>query len=186
MPDQPSRIRFRELRFDDWPDVHLWGSRSDTCRYEVWGPNTLEETRAFVSSTIRANQAAPRLHYTFAVTLPEAPRVIGLGELRAQNAALQLAEIGYVLHPDFWRQGLGTQIGRALVTFGFGTLGLHRIAATCDPRNLASGRILQKCGMTYEGRLRQNVLLRDGWRDTDLYAILQEEWQPSPGEPTTE
>ena len=186
MPDRPAQIRFRELVFDDWPDAHLWGSRPDTCRYEAWGPNTAEETRAFVGSTVQANQATPRARYTFAVTLQDAPRVIGVGELRIQDAAHQLANMGYVLHPDFWRQGLGTEIGRALVSFGFETLKLHRIAASCDSRNLASGRILQKSGMTHEGRLRQDILLRDGWRDSDLYAILDDEWQAQGSQTTDE
>jgi len=178
MPDQPFRIRLRDLVFHDWPDVHLWGSRPEACRYEAWGPNTPEETRAFVSAAVQANQAVPRVRYAFAVTLPDAPRVIGIGELRVRDEKLRLADIGYVLHPDFWGHGLGTELGRALVSFGFETLKLHRIAATCDPRNLGSGRILQKSGMSYEGRLRQELWIRDGWRDRDLYAILDDEWSP--------
>ena len=176
MLDQPPRIHLRDLAFDDWPHVHLWGSRPEACRYEAGGPNTPEETRAFVSAAVQANQAVPRLRYAFAVTLPDALRVIGMGEIRMRDAQLRLADIGYILHPDYWRQGLGTEVGLALVAYGFATLKLHRIAATCDPRNLASGRILQKSGMTYEGRLRQDSWIRDGWRNSDLYAILEDEW----------
>jgi RimJ/RimL family protein N-acetyltransferase len=45
--------------------------------------------------------------------------------------------------------------------------------ATCDPRNVASARVLEKVGMTYEGRMRHTLLLRDGWRDSDVYSILE-------------
>jgi [ribosomal protein S5]-alanine N-acetyltransferase len=170
------RIALRELALDDWTDVHLWGSLLEACRYEAWGPNTPDETRAFVGEAVRDGLRLPRARYAFAVTLPDGPRVIGMGEVRVRDERTRLGDIGYVVHPDFWRRGIGTDLGRALVAFGFTTLKRHRIAATCDPRNLASGRILQKIGMTYEGRLRRDRLLRDGWRDSDLYAILEDEW----------
>ncbi|HLZ07254.1 MAG TPA: GNAT family N-acetyltransferase [Chloroflexota bacterium] len=170
------RITLRELTLDDWPDVHRWGSLPEACRYEAWGPNTPDETRAFVSAAVADGFKRPRVRYAFAVTLPDGPRVIGLGELRVRDVQTRLGDIGYVVHPDFWQRGIGTEVGRALLAFGFKELKLHRITATCDPRNVASGRILQKIGMTYEGRLRRDRLLRDGWRDSDLYAILEVEW----------
>jgi ribosomal-protein-alanine N-acetyltransferase len=37
--------------------------------------------------------------------------------------------------------------------------------------------ILKKVGMTYEGRMRHTLLLRDGWRDTELFSILGDEWR---------
>lgn len=55
--------------------------------------------------------------------------------------------------------------------------GLQRIYATCDPRNLASARILGKLGMTWEGRHRHTALIRDGWRDSDVFSILEDEWR---------
>lgn len=71
---------------------------------------------------------------------------------------------------------MGTAIGGELLTRGFGPLGLHRIHATCDPRNLASARVLAKLGMTHEGRHRHTALIRDGWRDSEVFSILDEEW----------
>jgi RimJ/RimL family protein N-acetyltransferase len=54
---------------------------------------------------------------------------------------------------------------------------LHRIFATCDPRNTASAHVLQKVGMRLEGRLRDTMLIRDGWRDSLVYSVLEHEWQ---------
>jgi RimJ/RimL family protein N-acetyltransferase len=61
-----------------------------------------------------------------------------------------VGEIGYFLHPDWWGQGFGTEISTALLRFGFQKLHLHRLLATCDPRNTASKRVLEKIGMVYE------------------------------------
>ncbi|GAA2687950.1 hypothetical protein GCM10010412_076250 [Nonomuraea recticatena] len=81
------------------------------------------------------------------------------------------------MHPRFWGQGVGTEIGRELLSRGFEELDLHRIYATCDPRNLGSARVLSKLGMTWEGRHRHTTLIRDGWRDSELFSILEEEWR---------
>ena len=58
---------------------------------------------------------------------------------------------------------------------------MHRIYATCDPRNVASSRVLGKLGMTREGRLRHTSLIRDGWRDSDVFSILDDEWRSVSG-----
>lgn len=56
---------------------------------------------------------------------------------------------------------------------GFEQLELERVAATCDPENLASARVLEKAGLRYEGRLRGNVVARGRRRDSLMYAILR-------------
>ncbi|MET9021423.1 GNAT family protein [Actinopolymorpha sp. NPDC004070] len=49
--------------------------------------------------------------------------------------------------------------------------------ATCDPRNAGSAALLRRLGMAYEGRLRHTMLLRDGWRDSETFGILEDEWR---------
>jgi [ribosomal protein S5]-alanine N-acetyltransferase len=83
-------------------------------------------------------------------------------------------------HPDYWGKGLATAAARQLVQLGFDEHDLHRIFATCDPRNIASAAVLQRLGMQYEGRMRETTLIRDGWRDSDLYSVLVDEWMPVP------
>jgi RimJ/RimL family protein N-acetyltransferase len=53
-------------------------------------------------------------------------------------------------------------------------VGLHRIFATCDPENVASARVLEKVGMQREGLMRQQMLVQERWRDSYLYAILED------------
>ena len=72
-------------------------------------------------------------------------------------------------------QGIATATARELLRLGFGRHGRHRIFATCDPRNLASAAVLRRIGMRYEGRMRGTAYIRDGWRDSDLYAVLADD-----------
>ena len=151
----------------------VWASREEACRYQPWGPNTPAQTRAFVEATARSWDERPQTRYPYAVEVAGTVRGIGTLELHPHRQGEMLA---YSVHPDLWGQGVGTQVARRLLDLGFTEHRLHRIFATCDPRNVASGRVLAKAGLVHEGRLRQNLLIRDGWRDSDLYSILAEEW----------
>jgi len=94
-----------------------------------------------------------------------------------RNSEFRCGEIGFFLSPDCWGHGLGGEIARLLLASGFKDFNLHRIYATCDPRNSGSVRLLKKVGMSQEGRLRHTMLIRDGWRDSDVYAVLEHEWK---------
>ncbi|GGU50321.1 GNAT family N-acetyltransferase [Streptomyces lavendofoliae] len=100
-----------------------------------------------------------------------------MGELHVRSHQQRQGEISYIVHPRVGGQGIGTEIGRRRPAYGFDELGLHRIYATCHPRNLGSSRVLSKIGMTYEGRMRHTALLRDGWRDSMVFSILEGEWR---------
>ena len=87
------------------------------------------------------------------------------------------AGLGYCYRPDAWGRGYATEAAGTLVRFGFDVLMLHRIWAGCDPGNEASIRVLEKAGMTMEGRHRENVRIRGEFRDTLVYGLLGREWR---------
>jgi RimJ/RimL family protein N-acetyltransferase len=124
-----------------------------------------------------AAAAVPRTDYTLIAAQLADGRVVGCGTLLVRSVPSRAGEIAYVVHPDLWGRGLGSEIASLLLRFAFEELGMHRVYATCDPRNIGSGRVLQKIGMTHEGMMRGTHLIRDGWRDSDLYAILEDEWR---------
>ena len=69
-----------------------------------------------------------------------------------------------------------TEAVRAILDAAFRQLELHRVWATCDPRNHASHGVMEKAGMRREAHFRKNVMEKGEWRDSYLYAILAEEW----------
>lgn len=157
-------LALRPLTLDDTAAVHEWARLPESCRYQAWGPNTYEQTQEYV----RAVVAAPPDRQVFGVLVDG--EVVGSAELRLHGAST--AEIAYAVHPRRWGQGIATAAARELLRMGFSEHGRHRIFGTCDPRNLASAAVLRKIGMRYEGRMRGTAYIRDGWRDSDLYAIL--------------
>ena len=169
-------VVLRELRLSDWEGIHSYASLPEACRYQAWGPNTEEDSRAFCEQQLAAALEEPRRLYALAITKSDVDYILGMASLHVRSFEHGQADISYIVHPREWGKGYATDSAFLLLEFGFSALRLHRIYATCDPRNLASARVLEKIGMTLEGRLRESLRIRDGWRDSLVYSILAHEW----------
>jgi len=90
------------------------------------------------------------------------------------------AELGYWVGVPYWGNGYATEAARAVVKYGFGTLGLHRIFASHFANNPASARVLRKIGMRYEGRLRGHVLKWGEFLDLEMYGMLASDAEHTP------
>jgi [ribosomal protein S5]-alanine N-acetyltransferase len=167
-------IALRPIDIEDWTAVHEWASTIEVCRYQAWGPNTVAETKAFVARAVSEWSCQPQDRYVWIAE--EQRTAVGLGELTISSHEWRQGEMGYIVHVDHWGRGIGTAIARALLEIAFGSMDLHRVMGTCDPRNLPSAAVLQKVGMTFEGRLRHTMQIRDGWRDSSVFSILANGW----------
>ncbi len=154
--------------------VHRYGSDAQICQYMPWGPNELEQTRAFLDTAIATQSAEPRSAFEIAITLRETGELIGGCGLRLRDRDNHSGDLGYALRRDQWANGYATEAAMALIRLGFEKLDMHRIWATCDVANAASARVLEKIGMQREGTLRENVWQRGAWRSSYLYAIINE------------
>ena len=177
-PIQTDRLILRDLVEDDWRAVHAYASDPEVVRYMPFGPNTERQSKEFVEKSIAEQRADPRVNYALALTLRETGDFIG-GATVAGEAGIPGGDagLGYCLDRSAWGKGYATEAARALIEFAFESLGAHRVHAGCDTRNTASARVLEKVGMRYEESVRHNVRLRDGWRDSYHYAILEDEWR---------
>lgn len=172
-----SQISLREFQYDDWADINAYMSQEVVYRYQAWGPLTEEQMQTYAGIIINDSRINPRPRFAFAILDNRTENVIGMGEVHIRSVQDRQGEIGYHLHPDYWGKGMATEAAKLLVKFGFNELQLHRIYATCDPRNVGSSRVLTKAGMTLEGRMRDTLLIQDGWRDSLMYSILEDEHQ---------
>lgn len=115
---------------------------------------------------------------TLAITLKPNGPVIGSVALSV-NKDHRRGELGYMVAKEHWNRGYCTEAVRALMAYGFSVLGLSRIQAMHFPRNAASGRVMQKLGMTREGLLRRYVCNRGVFEDLLMYSILRAESEPA-------
>lgn len=92
------------------------------------------------------------------------------------NPGDENAELGFWIGKPHWGRGYCTEAARALIRYGFEEKGLCRIHAFHMARNPASGRVLIKLGMTFEGTLRKCIKKWDKFEDVNVYSILRSEF----------
>jgi RimJ/RimL family protein N-acetyltransferase len=116
-----------------------------------------------------------------AVTVKPGGRVVGTMGLDVSRRHAR-AELTYMVARECWGRGYATEAARAVVRYGFEVLGLQRIQATHFPDNPASGRVMEKLGMSREGVLRQYVRRRGVPADLVLYSLLRGEFEGRRGD----
>lgn len=174
---ETERLIIRELTELDIKKVHEYASDPEVAKYVPWGPNTLKETEEFVKECIEYQNQKDRVDFELAVIAKSDGNLIGVCGLHISDKENREGWIGYCMNKLYWNKGFGTEIGKILLDIGFNKLKLHRIYATCHPENLGSERVLQKIGMQKEGHLRQHIRYKGHWRDSLLYAILEDEYR---------
>lgn len=167
------------MRKEDQQAVHEYSSDPEVTRYMNWGPNNEQDTINFIQKSIASKSEQPRTDFTFAVILKSENKLIGSCGIYMSNSDQREGFIGYIFSRSFWGEGYATETAAALIKFGFNVLKLHRIFSTCDPQNLVSAHVLEKVGMQKEGCLRQNYWIRGKWRDSLLFAVLENESKTS-------
>lgn len=141
----------------------------------VWLEND-DQIEAFLRHAIDESRKTDRMDYLLAARNPVTGEFAGLTFIEIDTELKSTAELGIVLLPDYCRNGYGSEILRAFLAFGFEKLGMHRVYGKCDELNILSARLMEKCGFTYEGTLREHVWLRDHWRSTKYYGMLEREY----------
>lgn len=177
MQFRTERLLLREMEIGDLPAHAAICADPIVMQYMTGRPISHEEAKETLRKWIAKNQATPRTGYVMAITLPDEQRHLGRCALY-EDKTKGVAFLGYHISRGYWGKGYMTEAARTLMDFGFTQLGLHRLYAECDPENIGSARVMQKLGMTYEGRLRSNRKnYNDIWCDSLVYAILEDEWR---------
>ncbi len=166
------RLLLRNYKTEDWERVHIYGADPDFSKYELWGPNTLEDTRKFVREMVEQAETHPRYKFDFAVCLKESRLLIGGCGIRCESELSRVASLGWAISPEFQNTGYATEAAKALIEYGFQKLNLYVIYATCDTRNAPSYRVMEKLGMKKVGVIKGTKEVKGRIRDSYRYEIL--------------
>ena len=170
-----ARLRLRPFTPADAPAVQRLAGAREVAATTLAIPHPYPDGAAEAWIATHAAAFAERRAATFAVTLHAGGELIGAIGLGLAPAHAR-AELGYWVGVPFWGQGYCTEAGHAMLEFGFRELGLNRVHAHHFTHNPASGAVMRKLGMRYEGRMRQHVCKWGDLLDVDCYAILRAEW----------
>ena len=172
---ETERLILRPFSYDDARDMfENWASDPDVTRYLSWSPHkTIVDTENILAAW-SALYDDPRI-YNWAIVLRRTGAVIGNISLVDRNDRHENCELGYCLGKNFWGQGLMSEAVRTVMAFLFYDVGFHRIQARHRVDNPASGRVMQKAGMDYEGTLHGSYLTQEGiFTDLHLYGITRD------------
>lgn len=157
------RLIMRDFELSDIPAVQEYASDPDVIEFMEWGPNILEDTEKFIKEQIVHQQETDRKIFEPAITLKDSGMLIGGVGITLENG---VGVIGNCLNKHHWGRGYATEATKAIMEWGRVKFGLTKFAATCDVKNDASRRVLEKCGLKIVRKQEKHMKVRGKWRDT--------------------
>ena len=160
---QTSRLMLRRARMTDLSDLHRVFSNEDAMRYWDSLPfRHLDQTRQFLTGMVNAN---PDHSDDFVIEYEG--QVIGKAGCWGQG------EIGFILHPDHWGQGIALEALDVIIPHVFEALALDRLTADVDPRNGRSLKLLERLGFQETGRAERTIQVGQEWCDSVYLELLR-------------
>ncbi len=146
----------------------------EVTKYVLWYPHkSIEESKEFISSWV--NSYDDETKYRWVITRKDGEdkdKAIGTIDVVVFSEKFKMAEIGYCLSSKHWNKGYMSEALRSVIKYIF-EIGVHRIQAKHDVRNIASGRVMQKAGMSKEATLHDAIIGKDDkFYDVVMYYIL--------------
>ena len=175
LPIHIERLILRRFTLEDVPDILAFLSHPSVARIV----REIEATEAGVKKYIETQNAhepfEQDIWFSLAVALRDVDRVMGLVSLVSK--VHRQGQCGWALGVEYRGQGYATEAASCLLSYGFETLGLHRISADTTSANPASWKLMERLGMRREANLREAEFREGEWIDYYIYGILADEWE---------
>lgn len=173
---ETERLFLRPFTSEDAePMFYNWASDPEVTKYLTWPAYTgMEDARKITALWAEENKDLRK--YQWAIVPKELAEPIGSISAKIDDRT-DSATIGYCIGRRFWGQGITTEALQGVMKFFFDKVGANCVNACHDPRNPGSGRVMQKCGMTYEGTWRAGGVNNQGVCDECWYSILKDEYR---------
>lgn len=153
-----------------------WANDPEVSKFLTW------ETHKDVSETVEllklwAAGYEDEKVYNWVIELKEIGEVIGgISIVKLENEH-QACETGYCISKSYWNKGITTEAFNRVIQFLFEEVELNRICARHDLLNEASGAVMKKCGMQYEGTMREVQRIKGKFCTLSMYSILRSDWE---------
>ena len=169
---ETDRLVLRPFTMEDTEPMFVnCGSDVDVTRYMTWTTQTdVSETETSMKGWV-GRYANPNF-YHWAIVEKEENNMIGFVSVIACDENVKQVEMGYAIGKKWWGKGYMAEALGTVIDYLFNEVGVNRIYARHDTNNPGSGKVMQKCGMKYEGTMRQSEITNNGLCDIACYAIL--------------
>ena len=171
-----NRLILRRFKEDDAQEMFdTWANDSEVTKYLTWRPHgTVDVTKQILKDW--CEEYKNNNYYHWGITINS--KLIGAISIVRQSERDDYVEIGYCIGKSYWGQGIMTEAASAVIDFCFSELSCNKVEISHATKNPASGRVAQKCGLTFDGIRRQHFRKHDGeLLDIAYYSILKSEWE---------
>ena len=169
------RLILRKILPSDHEDVYEYSSKPEVTKFLLWSCHpSLEYTRQYIEYLQGRYKIGD--FFDWAITLKDSGKMIGTCGFTKIDDENKVAEIGYVLNPDYWNLGLATEAAEIVLEFAFETMNMHRVEAKFMFGNDASLTVMKKLGMKFEGYHRDAMLVKGKYRTIGYASILRNEY----------
>lgn len=172
------RLLMRPFEDGDFDAMHAMQSDPQVSRFLYWDARSPDEVRAQlerIKPMTRLDDECDSLR--LAAVRRDTGELVGDYSLRLASREHRQGEIGFITHPAHQGHGFATEGSLPLLRLGFEELGLHRIFGSCDARNTASARVMERLGMRREAHFRESEIFKGEWGDELIFAMLAVEWE---------
>lgn len=161
----------REKQESDIEDFYRYFSDPEVNKYIISDiPRNLEEARLELHYWRNIFYKGDGIY--FAITRKDNNQLIGSIGFTSKNTQHNKIELSYDLAKEYWHQGIMTKAVNAICQYGFEEMKMNRVEAFMASQNFASRKLLEKCGFTNEGLLRENRLHQGNYVDVYIYSLL--------------
>ena len=166
------RLVLREISHQDAEDIYSYFSDERVTKY--YGMNTfknIEEAENLIEAF--SSNFSQKRGIRWAIERKDTKGLIGTIGFNLWSPTHKRAEIGYEIHPDFWRVGYTSEALNRVVEYGFNELELTRIGAVVFLENSASNQLLLKNGFEKEGILKKYMYQNNVPYDVNIFSKLK-------------
>lgn len=153
-----------------------WCSDEKVTEYLTWPVHGSVEDTKTIFKMWEDSYADPKF-YQWGIVLKELGEPMGSISVVEIDERTETLHIGYCIGSAFWNRGIMSEAFSAVIDYLFDEVGANRIEALHDPENVHSGMVMKKCGLSYEGTLRQAIRSNKGITDAVIRSILRSEWE---------
>lgn len=170
------RLRLAEIGQQHKEAIYDILSREEVMQYYGTDAFTEPEQAGVLIDSFREGLVSGKA-IRWGIILKENGRLIGTIGIHNWNKRAKKAEIGYELHPDYWRKGFAKEALARVLTHAFNEMDLFRIGAVVYPANTVSSAMLKGMGFQEEGLLRAFLYQGGASHDALMFSILKTEWK---------
>lgn len=174
---ESQRLLLRKFTTDDAQAMFdNWASDPDVTKFLTWPTHKNVDVSKGVLNDW-TSQYEDLNFYQWAIVVKDNGNIpIGSIGVVKFDDVIQMVHVGYCIGKKWWFKGITSEALTLLIKFFFEEVEVKRIEARYDPRNNNSGKVMKKCGLQYEGTMRQADKNNLGICDTIMYAILRDDY----------